>query len=85
KAASGVSIKNRPSIIAPEMPMTGLPVDIPDALVKDKVTPADWAMATLASAYWVEFETSGDPNGGSRPKWPQHEPFVHRVIDFTNH
>ncbi|MBY3299504.1 hypothetical protein HFO10_26900, partial [Rhizobium laguerreae] len=24
-------------------------------------------------------------NGGSRPKWPHHDPFVHRVIDFTNH
>nr|WP_174826571.1 carboxylesterase family protein [Rhizobium ruizarguesonis] len=65
-----------------EIPFT---LNIPDALVKDKVTPADWAMATLASAYWVEFATSGDPNGGSRPKWPQHDPFVHRVIDFTNH
>ncbi|MBY3296264.1 carboxylesterase family protein, partial [Rhizobium laguerreae] len=46
-----------------EIPFT---LNIPDALVKDKVTPADWAMATLASAYWVQFATSGDPNGGSR-------------------
>ncbi|MGR9141504.1 carboxylesterase/lipase family protein [Rhizobium leguminosarum] len=65
-----------------EIPYT---LGIPNALVKDKVTPADWAMATLASAYWVEFATSGDPNGGSRPKWPHHDPFVERVIDFTNH
>ncbi|WP_411197005.1 carboxylesterase family protein, partial [Rhizobium sp.] len=65
-----------------EIPYT---FNIPNALVNDKVTPADWAMATLASAYWVEFATSGDPNGGSRPKWPHHDPSVHRVTDFTNH
>lgn len=59
--------------------------DIPAALVKDEVTPRDWAMAALTSAYWVEFATTGDPNGGSRPKWPLHDPAVDRVIDFTNH
>ncbi|WHO72496.1 carboxylesterase/lipase family protein [Rhizobium sp. BT03] len=59
--------------------------DIPNALVKDKVTPADWAMATLASAYWIEFAASGDPNGGSRPKLPRHNQAVDRLIDFTNH
>ncbi|NKL80687.1 carboxylesterase family protein [Rhizobium leguminosarum] len=65
-----------------EIPYT---FNIPNALVKDKVTPADWAMATLASDYWVEFARRGDPNGGSRPKWPHHDPFADRVIDFTNH
>ncbi len=64
-----------------EIPYT---LNIPNALVKDKVTPADWAMATLASAYWVQFATSGDPNGGSWPRWPHHDPSVGRVFDFTN-
>ncbi|MDP9810704.1 para-nitrobenzyl esterase [Rhizobium tibeticum] len=59
-------------------------LDIPAALVKDKVTPADWAMAALASAYWVEFATKGDPNGGSRPNWPQHDPAADKVFDFRN-
>jgi para-nitrobenzyl esterase len=65
-----------------EIPYT---LDIPTALVKDKVTPADWAMAALASAYWVQFATSGDPNGGSRPKWPPHDPAVDKVTDFADH
>ncbi|MBY5399550.1 carboxylesterase family protein [Rhizobium leguminosarum] len=65
-----------------EIPYT---LGIPDALVKDKVTPADWAMATLASEYWLEFARRGDPNSGSRPKWPHHDPFADRVMDFTNH
>ena len=60
-------------------------LDIPSALVKDKVTPADWAMAALASAYWVQFATSGDPNGGSRPKWSPHDPAVDKVTDFADH
>lgn len=59
--------------------------DMPNALVKDKVTPADWAMATLASSYWVGFAANGDPNAGSRPKWPNHNAAVDRLIDFTNH
>ncbi|MGO7895725.1 carboxylesterase family protein, partial [Rhizobium leguminosarum] len=45
-----------------EIPYT---LNVPDALVKDKVTPADWAMATLASAYWVDFATSREPPLGS--------------------
>ncbi|MBA8835847.1 carboxylesterase type B [Rhizobium leguminosarum] len=65
-----------------EVPVT---LGIPNALVKDKVTPADWAMATLASAYWVEFARRGDPNGGSRPKRPNHNQAVDRLIDFSNH
>jgi len=58
--------------------------DIPAALVKGKVTPADWAMAALASAYWVDFATKGDPNGGSRPNWPIYDPNVDKVMRFTN-
>jgi para-nitrobenzyl esterase len=63
-----------------EIPYT---FDIPAALVKDKVTPADKAMGALASAYWVAFAKTGDPNGGSRPTWPRYDPAVDKVIDFT--
>ncbi len=49
-------------------------LDIPAALVKDKVTPGDWAMAALASAYWVEFATKADPNGGSAAKMASPRP-----------
>lgn len=58
--------------------------DIPAALVKDKVTPADWAMAALASGYWVDFARKGDPNGGSRPYWPIYDPNTDKLINFTN-
>jgi para-nitrobenzyl esterase len=64
-----------------EIPYT---FNIPDALVGDKVTAADRAMGELASAYWVSFAKTGDPNGGDRPPWPRHEPAVNRVINFTN-
>jgi para-nitrobenzyl esterase len=58
--------------------------DIPAAHVSDKVTDADKAMAALASAYWVSFGKTADPNGDARPEWPQHDPGVDKVIDFTN-
>jgi para-nitrobenzyl esterase len=64
-----------------EIPYT---FDIPAALVKDKVTTADEAMAKLASAYWVAFGLAGDPNGGGRPTWPRYDPAADRVINFTN-
>jgi carboxylesterase type B len=42
------------------------------------------AMAETASAYWVSFAKTGDPNGGNRPQWPRHDPAVDKLIDFTN-
>jgi para-nitrobenzyl esterase len=51
--------------------------------VKDKVTNADKAMATVASAYWVSSGKTGDPNGGDRPQWPRYEPGVDKIINFT--
>jgi para-nitrobenzyl esterase len=66
---------------AMEIPYT---FDIPAALVGDKVTADDKAMGALASAYWVSFAKTGDPNGGGRPPWPRHEPGVDRVINFTS-
>ena len=58
--------------------------DIPAVQVGEKVTDADKAMAALASAYWVSFGKTADPNGGTRPEWPQHGPGLDKVIDFTN-
>ncbi|GAA1288102.1 carboxylesterase/lipase family protein [Streptomyces aureus] len=59
-------------------------LDLPSALVGDKVTTADKSMATLASGYWVSFGRSGDPNGSGRPAWPRHDPAVNRMINFTD-
>jgi len=58
--------------------------NIPSELVGDKVTADDKTMGELASAYWVSFAKTGDPNGGNRPQWPRHDPAVDKVIDFTN-
>ena len=33
---------------------------------------ADRALAKLASSYWVNFVTTGDPNGPDLPHWPSH-------------
>jgi para-nitrobenzyl esterase len=41
-------------------------------------------MGNLASAYWVQFGKTGDPNGGDRPMWPRHDPIVDQLIHFTN-
>ena len=41
-------------------------------------------MSHLASAYWIAFAETGDPNGGGRPDRPPHDPAADRVIDFTN-
>ncbi len=64
-----------------EIPFT---LNVPAAMVKEKVTPTDKAMADLASAYWVAFGLTGDPNGSGRPAWPRHDPLVDRLIHFTN-
>ncbi len=58
--------------------------NLPAAVVKDKVTADDKKMGDVASAYWVDFAKTGDPNGGRRPQWPRHEPSVDRIINFTN-
>jgi para-nitrobenzyl esterase len=31
--------------------------------------PHDYRLADLMSGYWVQFATTGDPNGGGRPQW----------------
>jgi len=64
-----------------EIPYT---FDIPAAIVREKVTPADKAMGALASGYWVQFGKTGDPNGGGSPAWAPYDPAVDRLFQFTN-
>ena len=64
-----------------EIPFT---FDLPGALVGDKVTAADKIMGDLASAYWVQFGKTGNPNGDGRLLWPRYDPGVDRIFHFTN-
>jgi para-nitrobenzyl esterase len=57
--------------------------DRPDLVAGRAVTANDKAIADLASAYWVAFAKSGDPNGGERPFWPRHDPARDLVLDFS--
>jgi para-nitrobenzyl esterase len=62
-----------------EIPFT---LNIPAALVGDKVTATDKIMGDLASAYWAQFAKTGDPTLG--PMCPRYDPAVDRLIHFTN-
>ena len=64
-----------------EIPFT---MNVPGTLVGDKITRTDAAAADLVSGYWVQFGLTGDPNGGTRPLWPKHDPAVDRLMHFTN-
>jgi para-nitrobenzyl esterase len=64
-----------------EIPYT---MNLPEALVEDAVTDTDKEMGALASGYWVTFAKAGNPNGDGRPDWPQHDPSMDQVINFTN-
>jgi para-nitrobenzyl esterase len=57
---------------------------VPEAFVGDMTSPSDRAMAKLASAYWVSFAQTGDPNGGDRPRWPRFDAASGTVFNFAN-
>jgi para-nitrobenzyl esterase len=59
-------------------------LDLPAALVGDKVRPTDDMMADLTSVYWVQSGKSGDPHGGGRPDWLRSDSSIDRLLHFTN-
>ena len=54
------------------------------ALMKNKASKADLAMADTISGYWVDFVKNGDPNGRGRPAWPRYNPATGEVLNITN-
>ena len=64
-----------------EIPYT---LNVPAELVGNKVSEDDKAMGTLASAYWVSFAKTSDPNGENRPNWPEYKPGAETVFNFGN-
>ncbi|HXY39045.1 MAG TPA: carboxylesterase family protein [Vicinamibacteria bacterium] len=49
----------------------------------DATTAEDEALAAAANSYWVNFARSGDPNGGSLPKWPRYSEKEDALMEFT--
>jgi para-nitrobenzyl esterase len=72
---------NKGTLHGLEIPFT---MNIPGAMVKEKVTPTDEQMASLASKYWVQFAKTGNPNAEGMPLWPEYDPEVNRILHFTN-
>ena len=42
----------------------------------------DAAMASLMSAYWVQFAKTGNPNGGGRPQWPAYDAETDTLLEL---
>lgn len=42
----------------------------------------DRQLARVMSAYWVQFASTGDPNGGGRPAWPKYTAAADQHIEF---
>lgn len=48
------------------------------------VSADDEAMGRLASAYWVAFARTGDPNGAGRSPWPRYRVDGDKILDFSD-
>jgi len=42
----------------------------------------DFKLADMMNSYWVDFATTGDPNGKGLPKWPAYDRDAENYIDF---
>jgi para-nitrobenzyl esterase len=43
----------------------------------------DQSVSDQMGQYWTNFAKSGDPNGGSLPKWPRFDPTARAYVDLT--
>jgi para-nitrobenzyl esterase len=49
-----------------------------------KATDADMQLSAALQQYWANFAKTGDPNGGSLPKWSPFDPAARRYLHFTD-
>jgi para-nitrobenzyl esterase len=80
-------------VVAAAMP--GSPTGAPHAserpYVFDNLSAASWPIgdrdqraATAMADYWTGFATTGDPNGGGRPNWPEYRAMPGQLLRFGN-
>jgi para-nitrobenzyl esterase len=58
--------------------------DTVDVVYKDKLTPADEAMAKKVHSYWVAFAKSGNPSAAGPPSWETQNSQTDFLMNFTN-
>ncbi|KGB53084.1 Carboxylesterase, type B precursor [Sphingopyxis sp. LC81] len=58
--------------------------DTLSALLGDKLTAQDSAVASAMHGYWVQFAKTGNPNGGGLPDWPAVTPKDDPLLDFQS-
>ncbi|MEI8191288.1 MAG: carboxylesterase/lipase family protein [candidate division NC10 bacterium] len=71
-----LNIENLPSLIVQEANY-----ELED-LVKTKPNSTDYALSDAMMQYWVNFATSGDPNGKGLVEWPAYDPAANLLIDL---
>ena len=49
-----------------------------------KYTTTDHRVSAEIQEYWTNFAKTGDPNGGSLPRWPEFDPTGRAYLDFTD-
>lgn len=80
-------------VVAAAMPggASGAPHGSERPYVFDNLPAASWAVgerdrraARAMADYWTGFATSGDPNGGGRPVWPEYRAMPGQLLMFGN-
>ncbi|WP_298196944.1 carboxylesterase family protein [Novosphingobium sp.] len=55
---------------------------VQDRPMGTKISPSDLQMAKTVRGYWVGLAKTGNPNGGSRPKWPAYTVAADRALEL---